>query len=150
MAPAPTPNVVRIVDRPAEVDESHAASEVEAAASEPEMEAEAAISETAPATVIEAPEAEAAPPEAPTPVEVAPAPEALHMFKSHHLVFDMVYGPQETSLVHFSRKKGAKAVDGLLMLLHQGVFAFEIWFGKPAPATVMRQALFAAAGRRGN
>jgi shikimate dehydrogenase len=79
---------------------------------------------------------------------VAPAQEALHLLKPHHLVFDMVYGPGETSLVHFSRKKGAKAVDGLLMLLHQGVFAFEIWFGKPAPAAVMRQALFAAAGRQ--
>jgi shikimate dehydrogenase len=78
---------------------------------------------------------------------VAPAPEALHSLKPHHLVFDMVYGPRETSLVHFSRAKGAKAVDGLLMLLHQGVFAFEIWFGKPAPAAVMRKALFAAAGR---
>jgi shikimate 5-dehydrogenase len=33
------------------------------------------------------------------------------------------------------------------MLLHQGVFAFEIWFGKPAPAALMRKALFAAAGR---
>jgi shikimate dehydrogenase len=79
---------------------------------------------------------------------VAPAPEALHSLKPHHLVFDMVYGPQETSLVHSSRKKGAKAVDGLLMLLHQGVFAFEIWFGKPAPSAVMRKALFAAAGRQ--
>jgi shikimate dehydrogenase len=78
---------------------------------------------------------------------VAPAPEALHSLKPHHLVFDMVYGPRETSLVHYARKKGAKAVDGLLMLLHQGVFAFEIWFGKPAPADVMRKALFAAAGR---
>jgi len=39
-------------------------------------------------------------------------------------------------------------VDGLLMLLHQGVFAFEIWFGKPAPSAVMRKALFAAAGRQ--
>jgi shikimate dehydrogenase len=79
---------------------------------------------------------------------VAPAPEALHSLKPRHLVFDMVYGPQETSLVHFSRKKGAKSVDGLLMLLHQGVFAFEIWFGKPAPSAVMRKALFAAAGRQ--
>jgi shikimate dehydrogenase len=78
---------------------------------------------------------------------VAPVPEALNALSPHHLVFDMVYGPQETSLVHFSRKKGAKAADGLLMLLHQGVFAFEIWFGKPAPAALMRTALFAAAGR---
>ena len=78
---------------------------------------------------------------------VGPSPEALVSLESRHLVFDMVYGPQETPLVHFARKKGARAADGLLMLLHQGVFAFEIWFGKPAPAQLMREALFAAAGR---
>jgi shikimate dehydrogenase len=78
---------------------------------------------------------------------VGPTPEALSSLESRHLVFDMVYGPQETPLVHFARQKGAKSADGLLMLLHQGVFAFEIWFGKPAPAALMRKALFAAAGR---
>jgi shikimate dehydrogenase len=78
---------------------------------------------------------------------VGPTPEALSSLESRHMLFDMVYGPQETPLVHFARKKGAKSADGLLMLLHQGVFAFEIWFGKPAPADLMRQALFAAAGR---
>jgi len=78
---------------------------------------------------------------------VGPTPEALSSLESRHLVFDMVYGPQETSLVHFARKRGARSADGLLMLLHQGVFAFEIWFGKPAPAKIMRKALFAAAGR---
>jgi shikimate dehydrogenase len=80
---------------------------------------------------------------------VAPLPEALDGLEARHLVFDMVYTPAETSLVHFARKKGAAAADGLLMLLHQGIFAFEIWFGKPAPAEVMRQALFTAAGRGG-
>jgi shikimate dehydrogenase len=67
--------------------------------------------------------------------------------ESRHLVFDMVYGSEETSLVRFAREKGASAVDGLLMLLHQGVLAFEIWFGKPAPEGVMRAALWLAAGR---
>jgi shikimate dehydrogenase len=78
---------------------------------------------------------------------VGPAPEALESLEERHLVFDMVYGPQETPLVHFARKKGARSVDGLLMLLHQGILAFEIWFGKPAPAELMRRALFAAARR---
>jgi shikimate dehydrogenase len=78
---------------------------------------------------------------------VGPSPESLNSLEARHLVFDMVYGPQETSLVHFARKKGARSADGLLMLLYQGVFAFEIWFGKPAPAELMRKALFAAAGR---
>jgi shikimate dehydrogenase len=78
---------------------------------------------------------------------VGPTFEVLNSLESRHLVFDMVYGPQETPLVHFAREKGAKSADGLLMLLHQGVLAFEIWFGKPAPAELMRKALFAAAGR---
>jgi len=64
-----------------------------------------------------------------------------------HLVFDMVYGSGETSLVRFARHKGARATDGLLMLLHQGVLAFEIWFGRPAPERAMRKALWRAAGR---
>jgi len=78
---------------------------------------------------------------------VGPFPETLSALESRHLVFDMVYGPQETSLVKFARTKGARSADGLLMLLYQGAFAFEIWFGKPAPAAQMRAALFAAAGR---
>jgi shikimate dehydrogenase len=78
---------------------------------------------------------------------IGPTPEALSGLESRHLVFDMVYGPQETPLVHLARQKGARSADGLLMLLHQGIVAFEIWFGKPAPAASMRAALFAAAGR---
>jgi shikimate dehydrogenase len=78
---------------------------------------------------------------------VGPSPEKLNALESRHLVFDMVYGPQETPLVRFARASGARSADGLLMLLYQGIFAFEIWFGKPAPVAQMRQALFAAAHR---
>ena len=46
-ATAAAANVVRIVDRPVEVDETQAASEVEAAVSEPEMEVEIGIAATA-------------------------------------------------------------------------------------------------------
>jgi len=73
--------------------------------------------------------------------------EGWRTLEPRHLVFDMVYGPRETALVRFAREKGARATDGLLMLLHQGVLAFEIWFGKPAPNAVMRAALWRAAGR---
>ena len=73
--------------------------------------------------------------------------EAWGSIECRHMVFDMVYGPQETPLVRFAKERGARSADGLLMLLYQGVFAFEIWFGKPAPAQVMREALFKAAGR---
>src|SRR5262245_49112458 len=76
-----------------------------------------------------------------------PIHEGWRALEPRHLVFDMVYGPQETALVRFAREKGARATDGLLMLLHQGVLAFGIWFGKPAPDRVMRRALWRAAGR---
>jgi shikimate dehydrogenase len=77
-----------------------------------------------------------------------PALESLNGIEPRHMVFDMVYGPEETPLVTFARAKGARSADGLLMLLFQGIFAFEIWFGKPAPAVEMRYALFKAAGRK--
>ena len=56
-------------------------------------------------------------------------------------VVDMVYEPLETTVLSRARAHGAKVVDGLGMLLHQGTIAFEMWTGIPAPVEVMRQAL---------
>jgi shikimate 5-dehydrogenase len=39
----------------------------------------------------------------------------------------------------------SRSNSGRLMLLHQGLAAFEIWTGRPAPAEVMRAALIRAA-----
>ena len=59
-----------------------------------------------------------------------------------HRLFDMVYRPQgDTPLVTWAEKNGVPAVDGRLMLLHQGAFAFEHWFGQPIPLAAMREAL---------
>jgi shikimate dehydrogenase len=41
--------------------------------------------------------------------------------------------------------RSRKSNSGRLMLLHQGLAAFEIWTGQPAPAEVMRAALLRAA-----
>jgi shikimate dehydrogenase len=41
--------------------------------------------------------------------------------------------------------RSRKSNSGRLMLLHQGLAAFEIWTGQPAPAAVMRAALMRAA-----
>jgi len=56
-------------------------------------------------------------------------------------VYDMVYRPAETALLHAARAAGCRAANGLSMLLYQGAAALEIWSGKPAPETVMRRAL---------
>ena len=46
------------------------------------------------------------------------------------LVADVVYGQTATPFVAAARALGLEAVDGLGMLLHQGVPGFERWFGR--------------------
>ncbi len=58
------------------------------------------------------------------------------------LVYDMVYRP--TRLLREAAVQGARTLDGLGMLLHQGALAFTYWTGQPAPLTVMRSALLSA------
>jgi shikimate dehydrogenase len=65
-------------------------------------------------------------------------------FRAGHLAFDLVYNLPETCFMRAATTGGAKAVNGLGMLLHQGAEAFSIWTGTPAPVEVMRQALQAA------
>jgi shikimate dehydrogenase len=45
------------------------------------------------------------------------------------LVTDLVYTPLDTPLLQGARARGCRTVDGLGMLLHQGVPGFERWFG---------------------
>lgn len=49
------------------------------------------------------------------------------------IVFDMVYDPLETDLLHQARALGLVAIDGLAMLVAQAAAAFEHFFGEPAP-----------------
>lgn len=53
----------------------------------------------------------------------------LDALPGHALVTDLVYSPLETPLLAAARQRGNPAVDGLGMLLHQAVPAFERWFG---------------------
>jgi len=45
------------------------------------------------------------------------------------VVTDLVYAPLQTRLLVEAEKAGCVTVDGLGMLLHQAVPAFERWFG---------------------
>jgi shikimate dehydrogenase len=60
------------------------------------------------------------------------------------VVADIVYRPGGTPWLAAAASRGARPVDGLAMLLHQGAAAFEQWTGEPAPVDVMRGALTAA------
>ena len=54
---------------------------------------------------------------------------SLAGLQSHTTVTDLVYNPLKTNLLETSEAKGCTTVDGLGMLLHQGVPGFERWFG---------------------
>jgi shikimate dehydrogenase len=56
-------------------------------------------------------------------------------------VFDLIYQPPLTPLLRGARDQGARAINGLTMLLFQGLAAFEIWTGQAPPEDAMRAAL---------
>jgi len=69
----------------------------------------------------------------------APLPIMLDGLPREAVVFDAVYVPLETPLLAAARARGNRAVDGLGMLLHQGVPGFERWFGvRPAVTPALR------------
>lgn len=57
------------------------------------------------------------------------------------LVVDIIYNPPETSLMKMAEIMKIPVMNGIGMLLYQGVEAFEIWTGKAAPIEVMRKSL---------
>ena len=59
----------------------------------------------------------------PLTIDLSPLPEGA-------IVDDIVYVPLETPLLAAARARGLVAVDGLGMLLHQAVPAFEKWFAR--------------------
>jgi shikimate dehydrogenase len=72
-------------------------------------------------------------------------PDALH---SELVVVDLVYHPADTPLLTAARAKGALAVNGLGMLLHQAARSFTQWTGQPAPLEAMRTAVTTALAAR--
>jgi shikimate dehydrogenase len=69
-------------------------------------------------------------------------PLPLDNILSHHFVYDMVYlKNQTTPLIQQAQKQNIPHLDGLALLLHQGALAFEIWHQRPAPISLMKQAL---------
>ncbi len=57
------------------------------------------------------------------------------------VVFDLVYRPHETMLLKEAKKRGARTISGLDMLVYQGAISFEFWVGQKAPVETMRNAV---------
>ena len=60
--------------------------------------------------------------------------------RGDHIVYDVVYGQRPTMPLERARALGARAIDGLAMLVCQAALSFELWTGRPAPREVMRSA----------
>jgi len=62
------------------------------------------------------------------------------------LVFDIIYNPLETRFVAEAKRRGARTLGGLSMLVYQGAASFELWTGREAPLDVMFKAARQAVG----
>ncbi len=72
-------------------------------------------------------------------IENSPVPELI--LSRFQVVMDIVYAPLKTRLLQEAERNGCKIINGLEMLLYQGVAQFELWTGKVAPVALMRKAL---------
>ena len=69
------------------------------------------------------------------------SPIPARLLAPHVMIYDTIYSDQRTPFVLAALEAGARAANGLSMLLHQGALAFETWFEREAPLEVMRKAL---------
>jgi len=61
---------------------------------------------------------------------------------SKTIVYDLIYNPAPTPLLKFSAKKGCMTIDGLKMLVAQGIKSLSFWTdGLEVPFDVMNDAL---------
>ena len=68
------------------------------------------------------------------------APVEQARLHSSLVVLDAVYYPLETTLLRDAKRAGAKTVDGLWMLVHQGALQQLAWFKEIGDVQLMRQA----------
>lgn len=62
-------------------------------------------------------------------VHASPLPN--HLFAPNQVAVDLVYNPPQTAFLQAATAADAKAINGLGMLIHQGVAALELWSRKP-------------------
>jgi shikimate dehydrogenase len=61
-------------------------------------------------------------------------------FDADIVLVDLVYAGSESRLVREARERGARAVEGLEVLVRQGAESLRIWTGREPPLDVMRAA----------
>lgn len=68
-------------------------------------------------------------------------PLAMDTVPAETIIADVIPNPPTTRLVREARAKGCRVIDGLGMLVAQGVIGIEYWTGKSPDAVLMRRAL---------
>ena len=63
------------------------------------------------------------------------------LLRPEQTLLDLIYIPEETTLMAQARDKGVAAHNGLGMLVHQAARAFELWTSQPAPLEAMASAV---------
>jgi shikimate dehydrogenase len=67
-----------------------------------------------------------------------------------HWLADVIYTPLETELVVSARTRGATAMGGSGMCVHQAAESFRLFTGRTADLSRLRKTFAAAAERRGD
>ena len=68
-------------------------------------------------------------------------PALMQKLKPRAIAYDLIYPPNPTQCLKLAHAQGATAINGLEMLVQQGVAALEIWLQQPAPVSVTRNSL---------
>ncbi len=61
-------------------------------------------------------------------LEISPLPSIF--IQKHQTVFDLIYNPLETKLLRLAKKRGAKAISGMIMFEAQAREQIRLWSGK--------------------
>lgn len=72
-----------------------------------------------------------------SPLEMA----LIQLIQPGTIVYDLIYRPKPTLLLHEAAHQGALAIDGLEMLVQQGAVALNLWLGRPIPVDIMSASL---------
>jgi shikimate dehydrogenase len=68
-------------------------------------------------------------------------PYKIEKLKKGAVVYDIIYNPARTAFLKLAKKKGARIINGLDMLIYQGMHSFKLWTGRKSDYGTIRKAL---------
>jgi shikimate dehydrogenase len=68
-------------------------------------------------------------------------PYNIGKLKKGAVVYDIIYNPARTAFLKLAKRKGAKTINGLDMLIFQGMHSFKLWTGRKSSYAAIRKAL---------